>query len=104
MIYLTEPKDLTAGLWWARQKPETPNGHGPWLIAGLLGTAPFLVFYLVVACNRNSEEWTSQPNFTQHGRANNPLDLGKWEFGPRIDIPSGKDRAEYPPQMAKEPA
>lgn len=75
----------------------------PWLIAGLLGTAPFLVFYLVVAPNKDGE-WTSQPNFTPHGRANNPLDLTKWEFGPRIKIPSDKDRVEWPEQpMERQP-
>lgn len=100
MIYLTEPKDLTAGLWWARQKPGQGNNYGPWLVVGLLGQAPFLVFYLVVAPNKENGEWTSQPNYTQHGRANNPLDLDKWEFGPRLDIPSDKGRFEYPPQVA----
>lgn len=101
MITLTEPQHLTAGLWWARRKPEDGNPHGPWLIAGLLGTAPFLVFYLVVAPDKESGDWTSQPNYTKHGRGNNPLDLDKWEFGSRIDIPSDKDRAEYPPREAK---
>lgn len=92
-IYLTEPKDLTAGLWWARQgKLDCDYKKGAWSIAQVTGTFPFLRVCIVLYC-RPSGEWVGPREELSY--IENPAD---YEFGPRIDVPSNKDTVEWMPQ------
>lgn len=99
MIYLTEPKDLTAGLWWARQiRADRSTGRDSWLIVEVAGGFPFLRARVVLR-RYESNGWDRPKD--DLGVIDDP---SAWEFGPRIEVPSDKDRAEYAPRPAQEPA
>lgn len=99
MIYLTEAKDLSAGLWWARQiTGDRDLGRGQWAIVEVAGKFPFLHARIVLYCYA-SQEW-GVPN-KELRAIDNP---NSWEFGARVNVPGDKDRAEYPPRQAKESA
>lgn len=101
-VYLTEPANLQEGLYWARRMPDKPNPHGPWIMIGLIGHSPFLVFYQVVSFNQERHEWSPHANYCKDGtRVENPLDPSRWEFGPRIDPPSKWANLTYPPIETK---
>lgn len=93
-IYLTEPKHLEAGLWWARLEEDNRRDgkHGDWVIVQVTGVFPFLKARAAFYCRPNSE-WIVPTD--ELGIIDNP---NKWEFGPRVNVPSDKERAEYPPQ------
>lgn len=96
MIYLTEPKNLEAGLWWAREiTGEKTRSLGPWLIVQLTGVSPF--FSLSIEFVSGSEDWR-YPSDKRYPETVNP---NSWEFGPRIDIPGDKERVEYAPKQMK---
>lgn len=94
MIYLTEPKNLTAGLWWAREIIGEPHHskRGNWCLAQITGDSPFLIGRAVMYRDIEGNWLAAHPDLLV---IRNP---GKFEFGPRIDIPSDKDRVEYAPQ------
>lgn len=95
-IYLTEPKNLEAGLWWARRiRADRTTGRDAWFIAEVKGAVPFLSVRTVLYCT-SDHRWV-EPS-SELGAI---TDTSALEFGPRIDIPSDKARAEYPPMERK---
>jgi len=57
MIYLTEPSNLSAGLWWARQiTGERDMGRSPWMIVQIRGVSPFLAARAVLS-RYEPDEW-----------------------------------------------
>lgn len=102
MIWLTEYSKLTEGLYWARElKGEGDLGHGPWVIACVVGQSPFLDAYVVAVPAKdtatNEDIWTFGRSREPH-----PFRANRWEFGPRINTPANNERAEYPPMAATE--
>lgn len=92
-IYLTEPKKLTAGLWWARQiTGDRDLGRGPWCIIHVAGSVPFLKARAVLV-HYEPNDWC-EPERSAAALVLNP---NEWEFGPQIEILSDKDWAEWRP-------
>lgn len=88
MIVLTELSALADGLYWARKiTGDRDLGRGPWLIVQLQGGNPFLSLEIVFVSN--GEDW----KYPKDARYPDVINPNEWEFGPRIDIPSGKDEA-----------
>ena len=100
MIYLTEPKDLTSGLWWARQVIGEPHlsKRGAWCIVQITGDSPFLSKRIVLYCTIEGR-WVDL-----NGELGGFGNMDTLEYGPRIIVPGDKDRAEYAPRPAKEVA
>lgn len=104
MIYLTEMANLTEGLYWARKLiGEQDLGRSPWMIVCVVGAPPFLDGYVIAYRPDDidgDEPW--RMGYSKVEARSRRFWASEWEFGPRIDIPSDKDRVEYPPQQARE--
>lgn len=82
---LTPAKELSRGLWFARQVTgEEDLGRGPWSIAVIMGDFPFLYgrayFY-----ENDSEERRVDRMLRYEGEIDNP---NEWEFGEKIEFPT----------------
>lgn len=98
MIYLTELSNLTEGLYWARKiTGEGDLGRSGWMVVCVVGVPPFLDGYVVTyradMPNAADDPWSSGRDRKYEG-----FRATEWEFGPRIDIPSDKERAEFSPK------
>lgn len=106
MIYLTEPANLTEGLYWARRVlGEDGRGRSKWMIVCVVGAPPFLDGYVIAYRPDPSdpdEPW--RMGYKGDDRHFRRLEAGEWQFGPRIDVPLDSGGVEYPPKPEKVPA
>lgn len=100
MIFLTELSDLSEGLWWARKiTGEGDLGREPWRIVEIYGSAPFLTMYELLA--KYEVDRSGRMGWGVCHTRLDPINANEWEFGPRIDVPSDKDRVEYAPKAER---